>query len=210
MLRSLESAHQRRSRERGLVVPQPLHAVRCLDRGKNRVKGTGVIMRVILSVAVLLFASIPVHAQTARVDRVDVVDYGIYQTEMTKQTSTPGVVAGTVRTLTNIKNSEVTRTIPAQPGVRFGFRYNVIGAPNGAQVSMTVVHRFPKQGLRRPGTAETVYREEYVAAKTIGHEGYTDYGFDHDWELVPGAWTIELWYQGRKLAEQSFTVVKPQ
>jgi hypothetical protein len=47
------------------------------------------------------------------------------------------------------------------------------------------------------------------ATKTIGKESYTDYGSDHDWELAPGTWVIELWCQGRKLAEQGFTVVKP-
>jgi hypothetical protein len=166
-------------------------------------------MRVILSVAVLLFLALDAHAQTARVDRVDVVEYGIYAAEKTKQTDTPGVVAGHTSTVTNIRNKEVTRSVPARREVRFGFRYNVIGAPTGAQVSMTVVHKFPKQGLRRPGAAETVYREEYTTSKTIGEESYTGYHFDNDWELVPGAWTIELWYQGRKLAEQSFTVVKP-
>ncbi len=103
----------------------------------------------------------------------------------------------------------MTRTIPARPGVRFGFRYNVVGAPDGTQVPVTIVDKFPKQGLRKPGSAESFYREEYVAQKTIGRESYTDYGFDHDWELVPGTWTIELWYQGRKLTEQSFTVIKP-
>ncbi|MBS1242546.1 MAG: hypothetical protein H6R44_301, partial [Nitrospirae bacterium] len=38
------------------------------------------------------------------------------------------------------------------------------------------------------------------------HEGYT---FDHEWELVTGAWVIQVFYDGRKLAEQYFTVYKP-
>lgn len=46
--------------------------------------------------------------------------------------------------------------------------------------------------------------------RTIGREaGYVDYGFDDPWELVPGTWTIELWHGDRKLATQSFTVVRP-
>jgi hypothetical protein len=88
--------------------------------------------------------------------------------------------------LTDIRNSEVSRTVPARPRVRFGFRYHVAGAPDGAQVPITIVDKFLKQGLRKPGSAETFYREEYVATKTIGQESYSDYGFDHDWELVPG------------------------
>jgi uncharacterized protein DUF3859 len=166
-------------------------------------------MRMGLAFVLLSLAPVGAQAQTARVDRIEVVEYGIYQTETTKRTETPGTAGGFVRTLTNIRNSEVTRTVPTRPGVRFGFRYKLVGAPDGAQVPITIVDKFPKQGLHKPGSAEAFFREEYVAQRTIGEENYTDYGFDHDWELVPGTWTMELWYQGRKLAEQSFTVVKP-
>jgi Domain of unknown function (DUF3859) len=166
-------------------------------------------MRMGVAFVLLSLAPVGAQAQTPRIDRIDVVEYGIYRTETTKRTETPGTAGGFVRTLTNIRNSEVTRTVPARPGVRFGFRYNVVGAPDGTQVPVTIVDKFPKQGLHKPGSADAFYREEYVAQKTIGKESYTDYGFDHDWELVPGTWTIELWYQGRKLAEQSFTVIKP-
>jgi len=37
---------------------------------------------------------------------------------------------------------------------------------------------------------------------------YRDYTFAHDWELLPGVWTFQIWYQGRMLAEEKFTVVK--
>jgi hypothetical protein len=144
-------------------------------------------MRLVSSFAVLLLLPFSAHAQTARVDRIDVVEYGIYRAETTKQTATPGTAGGYVRTLTNIKNSEVTRTIPARRGVRFGFRFNVIGAPNGAQVPITKITKVPEPGLRKPGSAKVVYRDEYVSTRTIGQESYTDYGFDDDWELVPGA-----------------------
>ena len=87
--------------------------------------------------------------------------------------------------------------------------FDVALAARRSGVPITIVDKFPKQGLHKPGSAETFYREEYVATKTIGRESYTDYGLDHDWKLVPGTWTIELWYRDRKLAEQSFTVVKP-
>jgi hypothetical protein len=73
----------------------------------------------------------------------------MYQTETTKRTETPGTAGGYVRTLTSIRNSEVTRTIPARPGVRFGFRYNVVGAPDGAQVPISIVDKFPERGLRK-------------------------------------------------------------
>jgi Domain of unknown function (DUF3859) len=35
-----------------------------------------------------------------------------------------------------------------------------------------------------------------------------NYQFGHDRETVPGTWTIELWDGDRKLASQSFQVIK--
>ncbi|MDH3900633.1 MAG: DUF3859 domain-containing protein [Gammaproteobacteria bacterium] len=39
--------------------------------------------------------------------------------------------------------------------------------------------------------------------------GYTGYGLDEDYELVEGDWTFEIWYQDRKLIEQTFTTYRP-
>jgi hypothetical protein len=44
--------------------------------------------------------------------------------------------------------------------------------------------------------------------KPIGQVLYFGYGFENDWELVPGTWTFEIWSDGRRLAEEKFTVIK--
>lgn len=68
---------------------------------------------------------------------------------------------------------------------------------------------YPSPGLRNPATGKTNIRGEYSEQKKLGTETLQGYGFEEDWELVPGTWTFEIWQDGRKLAEQSFTVVKP-
>ena len=45
--------------------------------------------------------------------------------------------------------------------------------------------------------------------KTIGPTQYKGYKIAQDWQAVPGVWTFQIWYQNRKLAEQSFTLTKP-
>ena len=45
-----------------------------------------------------------------------------------------------------------------------------------------------------------------IFKKKIGETAYLGYGIENDWEIVPGTWTFEIWYSGRKLAEQSFTL----
>lgn len=39
--------------------------------------------------------------------------------------------------------------------------------------------------------------------------GYTGYGLDEDYELVEGDWVFEIWYQDKKLIEQTFTTYWP-
>ncbi len=34
------------------------------------------------------------------------------------------------------------------------------------------------------------------------------YGFDKAWEIVPGVWSEQIWYQDHMLAERSLTVGK--
>jgi hypothetical protein len=93
-------------------------------------------------------------------------------------------------------------------GVHFGFRYKIIGPENGI-AKLTMVTLIPDPGIRNPNTGRTTMRNEYVEAKAIGSTQYTGYTFDNPWEIVLGTWTKEIWDGDRKLASQSFNVVKP-
>src|ERR1700730_17771452 len=151
-----------------------------------------------------LFASCSANAQS--IDAIEVIEYGLFKSEITERADAPSVATGKFSRVTDFTNVEVTRTIPALLGVEFGFRYKILGAPNGADVPLTIVDRFPEQGFHKPDASETFYQEEYVETQPIGAIGYAGYGFSKSWELVPGVWTIEIWYKARKLAEQNFTV----
>jgi hypothetical protein len=63
--------------------------------------------------------------------------------------------------------------------------------------------------LKNPKSDSNQTRGEHSLFATIGQINYRGYVFENDWELVPGAWTIELWDGKRKLASQTFDVVKP-
>lgn len=163
-------------------------------------------MRIVLSLFLFLTVSTDVSAQT-QIDRIDIGEYGIFTADTTNTTLAPGAVV-THSTVQNIRLAATTRTIPAQLGVRFGFRYTVVGAPVGTKVQLHRVTIFPAPGLTDPATQKSATRSEYDIHPTIGTVTYTGYAFDNAWEVVPGVWTIQIWDQGRKLAEQTFTVVK--
>lgn len=164
-----------------------------------------------LSLTFVLLASLylPLPAHAAEVSAVLITQYGIIQDKGVEKTvKAPGTLSGRVMLMKDASLLEQTDRIPATMGTQFGVFYEVQGEPKGAKVPLTV--RFTTPGLRGPGAKELQYVQQWEANPEIGgEESWTYYAFEHEWELVPGTWTIELFYEGRKLAEQGFEVYKP-
>lgn len=167
-------------------------------------------MRNLVVLLVSLCSSLSTQAETPQVDRIDIIEAGIYQANVERVEEVKGTINGRLDILSDINIIEITTTIPACVGTLFGIKFNVVGAPKYATVPLTMVLRLPPQGLRDPKAGETYFRSEYVSGGIISDNRYVGYSFDQDWEAVPGTWTFEIWYQDRKLAEQSFTVVSPE
>ena len=137
--------------------------------------------------------------------QVQVVNPGIYTADtMSIQSMNSGV--GHAR-VTNTRLVLGTTTIPAQNGVRFGFQYRITGAPNDTVIELRKVVRYPAPGARPPTSKEPTPSVDYATFCYVGTLCWTGYRIDHDWEMLPGTWAMELWNGGRKVAEQSFTVI---
>lgn len=162
-------------------------------------------MRFVIAVLTIALMPIACLAQSAEIDHVDIVAYGIYTADETGTGVNTAI--GASRLLGNIRHAATTTTVPAQLGVKFGFEYVIVGSPANGQATLTKVTIFPRAGLRVPGSGP-VYRTDYPLTRTIGSVQYTGYQFDNPWELVPGVWTLELWSGDRKLASKRFTVVR--
>jgi len=163
-------------------------------------------MRSIAIAFAALLLSEPALAQV-KVTAAEIVEYGIYTAEIqTAKRDSKGVLQSN---LGNIRHAATTTTVPAKHGVRFGFRYKIIGTPDGAAAPIRLVTVFPPAGLSPPNTAQPIHSSESSEAVKIGQTGYRDYGFDDPWELVPGPWAIQIWSGKKKLAEQNFTVTAP-
>jgi uncharacterized protein DUF3859 len=164
----------------------------------------------IVGVGIVLFGLVArAPAADSRVDRIDVLRSGIYQATVAGEIPDKSLAAGSRVEVMNPRLQSVGNTVPAKLGVKFGFDYRIVGEPQDAPVPIKVVTVFPTVGIRNPETGETIYREETVRERLIGRMSGKGYGFDHAWELVPGTWRFELWYSGRKMAEETFTVVAP-
>ncbi len=152
-----------------------------------------------------LFAVQPAWAQDpAQVRSIEIVEFGIYTADvLSSQRDSRGVMQ---TTSTNFRLAVATTVVPAQIGVRFGFRYVIAGDPPGGDAVLKKVVIFPPAGVKSPMVAQPLRRNESTVKAKVGETGYTGYKFDDTWELVPGSWAIELWSGNRKLAEKTFTV----
>jgi hypothetical protein len=163
-------------------------------------------MRVALICLFLPLATASAFAQAQKIERIDILEYGLYTAD---EKSCHRDDLGIQRCeRTNVRHAATTLTVPAQHGVQIGIRFKAVGAPDGATVNVKRVWVFPPAGLNSPASKEPLlrlYRDDKV---TIGKSGFTSYILDDPWELVPGTWTLEYWIGDRKLLSKSFTVVQ--
>jgi len=140
--------------------------------------------------------------RNAAVSGAKVTEVGIYQAQVfTEETNAAGVK---LQGLDEFKLLKSTTNVPARMGVRFGFRYEILGTPTNAPITLTMAGIHPP--IRSPVTGRTETRTTYSLRSRVG-QAYTSYSLDDASDLVPGQWTFEIWYADQKLCEQSFWVV---
>ncbi len=146
-------------------------------------------------------------AADIRIDGIDVVGKGIYEVKTGAVTKDPNTPTGEITLPDRFAILEATDTIPASVGTEFGIAYRIVGAPEGAEVKLQFVNTYPSPGIVDPADNKPILSDKFERTKKVG-VNYLGYGFENDWELVPGTWTMEIWYNGHKLVDQSFAVVK--
>jgi hypothetical protein len=165
-------------------------------------------MRPYLFVLLTLLLTTTAPAAEVSVERVDIVGKGLYKVETGEQTPDPEVPTGSIALPLKFTNIEKTDMVPARVGVEFGFEYMIVGSPGGAEVPLEFGITYPEAGLPDPESPSPLHESNFQRNKPVGEVVYFGYGFENDWELVPGVWTFAITYQGRVLAEQEFTVVE--
>lgn len=162
----------------------------------------------VLSFFLLLSFSIAAHSQTPRIDRIDIIEAGIYERQSSSTTLGQSSTGGTL-VIADLKLIKSTTTIPARIGTSFGVRFRLIGQPFSGKAILKVVTRIPPPGIRNTDTNQMQLTSEITIIKTIGAEHTFDNIFESPGHLITGNWVMEIWHENRKLAQQQFTVVKP-
>jgi hypothetical protein len=166
-------------------------------------------MRVLLAFLILAVGAGSARAQS-KVDRIDIVEAGIFRAQTATIEYAPDTATRQRNVLSGTKLVAATTRIEAKIGVHFGMRYRLVGRPNNATAKLISITQYPAPGLRNPLVGKPQARGEHSLFATIGTINYRGYVFEHDWELVPGIWTFEIWDGQRKLASQAFEVVRPR
>jgi Domain of unknown function (DUF3859) len=154
-----------------------------------------------------------VVAPAATVSGVTIINAGTYTAKSTSAPSRAGQFSptGTIGTATNWHFVSTATEVPGQIGTQFGIEFRIDGSPAGDGVTLHLVLNFPPQGLRNPNTGDMMHTAKIAFPNLkIGALCLLGYGFDNAWEIVPGVWTEQIWYQDRMLAERTFTVSKPE
>jgi hypothetical protein len=165
-------------------------------------------MRGILAFVALVAGVAAAAAQADRVDGADITQFGSYEYKVTNTENVSGTATGTIKSV-DYKFVSNTTSIAARRGVGFGFEYRVRGAPEDAKVLLRSVTIFPAGGVHDPKSGQTFLRNEYIEEKPIGTLLLKGYSLDEDREVVPGTWTLQVWFGDQMLAEKSFDLTQP-
>ena len=96
-------------------------------------------------------------------------------------------------------------TVPGTLGTAFGF---VFTAKGESELSLTARYLHPP--MANALTREITTAHETPLIVRAGETEAVSWVFTKDWEITPGAWTLQLWDGGKKLAERKFTVIKAE
>ncbi len=130
-----------------------------------------------------------------------ITNYGIFEIPSTR------IENGTEKILYKqrvLKNN--TNEIPAMIGTRFGFNYVIAGEPDGEGVSLKKIIEYPKPGL--VFNNKTVLADTFNIYVKLNEINYSGFIFEYNEELIPGIWTIEYFYNGRRILLKEFNVKK--
>src|SRR5262245_34581051 len=163
----------------------------------------------LLPLCLVLFALTAASgAQAQQVDRIEIVEWGLFAGDRVGEVVSPHSVTGTTNLVNSVRLQQATTTVPALVGMTFGLRFKVAGSPPGARGNLKCVTRLPSQGVTNPAKGKTFCTSEFQSDAVIGGITYRGYTLDYDWEVETGPWTLEIWHDGRKLAEKTFIVTR--
>lgn len=133
-----------------------------------------------------------------------IMDFGEFSSNVESRSHSPAVADGIKDRARDFALVKRGALLEARLGSGIGIRYRLLGAPRGASVLLDVVVRHP--AMISPDTRQPMTHSEARYERSIGQVAHSVWSFDTPASLLPGDYAIELWYNGRQLARQTFKV----
>lgn len=157
----------------------------------------------ILALLALLSAS---PSGSAQAQEIQIVDYGIYTARGDKVFQDLKSPTGRRRSL-EVDLVKQTDVIPAVLNTKFGFRFKVLGVPDGTTVHLRLKFDYPE--MTNPTTRKVSSSYEALGNCPVGSNLLGMFwDFVHPWEMRAGKWTMSIYSGDRLLAQRSLIVVK--
>ena len=152
---------------------------------------------------VLTIAAQPVAAQLARSSAIGWIEAGIIcATDTGQYREAPGTITGRAHAPTQeppfVSNSQV---VPAVLGVGLGIKAR--SDPDVGLLPVEVILSHPPMG------DGGVTRQTFPSLITPDSNAIIFFQFDHDYELVTGAWSLTAMRDGQTVFRANFQVVSP-
>ena len=170
------------------------------------------MMRTLILIACWLAAAVRAAAAQSPVVRgITITHAGAYTAETTSAPAQSGQESptGTVGTDTKWHFESDSTDVLGKIGTQFGVEFHIDGEPREDGVTLYLTLTFPPPGLHNPNNGKTMHTAKIAFPNMkIGALCVVGYSFENEWEIVPGVWPEQIWYQDQMLAERSFTVGK--
>ena len=185
----------------------------------NRLKVT-LAMAVLLFIHSAVFHSTLVHssavaavkAVTQLPVQIGITDFGIYHLSGATDSAFDGGTTAGYASVINTRLDKVTRKIPLQQQLVFGFNYTIDDCSTAAEwVPVVIQIRHPLTSDYLGQTSVGFSQQSAARLKADGryHNG-AFYIFTEPYEMVTGEWTITVSYHDEVTASQSFYVFDPE
>jgi hypothetical protein len=172
-------------------------------------KTAGIILVAISFFCSLLMAANP-DKNTENVTGVQIIKFGYSKGQTISEVrKVEGTASQNLVGYSNIVYLQEGATrIPAKYKAVMCITYKITGSPQGVpvEIQMRTIH----PPILNPRTQVTSFTDEWTEDKTLGEVYFRGYEFANDWEIAPGNWTFEFWYNNRMLGSKKFTVYKPE
>jgi hypothetical protein len=157
----------------------------------------------------LLMVGMSNGAGAQEVQGVEVYEFGTYVANGPSHEHRPSSQGIRIEGHDGYTHLESTRTILAQLGARFGFRYRVVGSTPGTYAPLRMVWKFPPPGIVGSDPAHPVQLEVVEFDATSNDDYVITMSLESASDLVAGTWTLEIWSGDKKLTEQNFEILPP-